>query len=163
MPSFDVVNNVDMQEVSNAVNNAGKEVGQRYDFRGSNTTIELDSEAGQIAVRCEDEMKIEAVQDVLISHAIRRKLNAGCLEFREPEPAGGKTLRQEIIIHQGIDREIAQKIVKDVKGKKMKVQVAIQGDELRVTGKKRDDLQTVISFLKSEDYGVPLQFVNMRD
>lgn len=163
MPSFDIVNNVDMQEVMNMVNNASKEVLQRYDFRGSNTTIELDSEAGQIVVRCEDEMKIEAVQEVIVNHAVRRKLDAGCLEFKEPLPAGGKTMRQEVVIHQGIDREIAQKIVKEVKSKKMKVQVAIQGEELRVTGKKRDDLQEVISHLRSQDYGIPLQFINMRD
>jgi hypothetical protein len=163
MPSFDIVNTVDMQEVSNAVNNASKEVAQRYDFRGSNTTIELDSDGGQIVVRCEDEMKVAAVQDVIVTHAVRRKLDTGCFEFGEPQPAGGKTLRQEVQIHQGIDREIAQKIVKDVKAEKIKVQVAIQGDELRVSGKKRDDLQGVIAFLRSEDYGIPLQFVNMRD
>jgi len=163
MPSFDVVNNVDMQEVTNAVNNANKEVLQRYDFRGSNTTIELDGKASQIVVRCEDEMKMEAVREVIVNQAVRRKLDAGCLEFGEPQPAGGKTLRQEVLIHQGIDREIAQKIVKDIKGKKMKVQVAIQGEELRVTGKKRDDLQAVITYLKSQEYGIPLQFINMRD
>lgn len=163
MPSFDVVNNVDMQEVTNAVNNANKEVGQRYDFRGSNTAIELDADAGQIVIRSEDEMKIEAVQDIIVTHAMRRKLNVDCLEFSEPRPAGGKTLRQEVLIHQGIDREIAQKIVKDVKGMKMKVQIAIQGDELRVTGKKRDDLQAVMAYLRSQQYGIPLQFVNMRD
>ena len=160
MPSFDVVNNVNMQEVANAVNNANKEVLQRYDFRGTNTTIELDADATQIVIRCEDEMKIEAVKELIVSHAVRRKLDTGCLEFREPQPAGGNTLRQEVLIHQGIDREIARKIVK---GQKMKVQVAIQGEELRVTGKKRDDLQTVIAYLKSEDYGIPLQFVNIRD
>jgi uncharacterized protein YajQ (UPF0234 family) len=163
MPSFDVVNKVDMQEVANAVNNASKEVAQRYDFRGSETTIELVADQDQIVIRTEDEMKIEAVRDVIVSHGVRRKLNTDCLEFKEPEPAGGKTLRQEVLIHQGIDREIAQKIVKDIKGRKMKVQVAIQGDELRVTGKKRDDLQAVIAYLKSEQYEVPLQFINMRD
>ena len=163
MPSFDVVNKVNMQEVANAVNNANKEVAQRYDFRGSETTIELDSGGGQIVIRTEDEMKIEAVQDVIVTQAVRRKLNSECLEFKEPQPAGGKTMRQEVLIHQGIDREIAQKIVKDVKGMKMKVQIAIQGDELRVTGKKRDDLQGVIAYLKSEQYGIPLQFINMRD
>jgi uncharacterized protein YajQ (UPF0234 family) len=163
MPSFDVVNNVDMQEVANAISNANKEVAQRYDFRGSETTIELNADEGQIVIRSEDEMKIAAVQDVIVTHAVRRKLNSDCLEFREPQPAGGKTLRQEVLIHQGIERELAQKMVKDVKGMKIKVQVAIQGAELRVTGKKRDDLQGVITFLKSKQYGIPLQFINMRD
>ena len=163
MPSFDVVNKVNMQEIANTVNNASKEVTQRYDFRCSNTQISLDAEANKIAIRTEDEMKIAAVREVLLTHAARRKVDVGCLEFKEAQPAGGKTLRQEVLIHQGIDREIAQKIVKDVKGMKAKVQVAIQGDELRVTGKQRDDLQGVIAFLKSQSYGVPLQFSNMRD
>ncbi|MFH1571731.1 MAG: YajQ family cyclic di-GMP-binding protein [Gemmatimonadota bacterium] len=163
MPSFDVVNKVDMQEVTNMLTNANKEVAQRYDFRGSNTTIELDSDGGLIVIRSEDEMKIKAVQDVLLTHAVRRKLDPGCLEFKEPQAAGGKTLRQEAVIHQGIERETAQQIVKDVKGAKIKVQVAIQGDELRVTGKNRDDLQAVIALLKGHDYGIPLQFVNLRD
>jgi uncharacterized protein YajQ (UPF0234 family) len=163
MPSFDVVNKVDMQEVTNTVTNAGKEVLQRFDFRGSNTEIELDETGNQIVIRTEDEMKIEAVRDILVTHAVRRKLEPGCLEFKEAQAAGGKTMRQEVLIHQGIEREIAQKIVKDVKASKLKVQVAIQGDELRVTGKKRNDLQDVIALLKSGNYDVPLQFVNMRE
>ncbi len=163
MPSFDVVNKVDMQEITNTVTNASKEVAQRYDFRGSKTEIELDAAGQMIVVRTEDEMKIEAVREILLVHATRRKLDTACLEFKEPQPAGGKTMRQEIAIHDGIEREIAQKIVKDVKAEKIKVQVAIQGEELRVSGKKRDDLQVVISFLKSQDYSIPLQFINMRD
>ena len=163
MPSFDVVNKVDMQEVTNTVTNASKEVLQRFDFRGSNTEIELDARESQITIRTEDEMKIQAVRDILVTHAVRRKLDPGCLEFKEPQPAGGKTLRQEVLIRQGIEREIAQRIVREVKATKMKVQVAIQGDELRVTGKKRNDLQSVIALLKSGDYATPLQFVNMRD
>jgi uncharacterized protein YajQ (UPF0234 family) len=163
MPSFDVVNKVDMQEVTNTVTNAGKEVLQRFDFRGSNTEIELDETGNQIVIRTEDEMKIEAVRDILVTHAVRRKLEPGCLEFKEAQAAGGKTMRQEVLIHQGIEREIAQKIVKDVKASKLKVRVAIQGDELRVTGKKRNDLQDVIALLKSGNYDVPLQFVNMRE
>ena len=163
MPSFDVVNKVNMQEVSNAVNNARKEIIQRYDFKGSNTEIELDKKAGQIVVRTEDEMKMEAVRDILITHAVRRKVDTACLDFKEVQPAGGKTLRREVLIREGIDHDIGRKIVKDVKDTKMKVQVAIQGDELRVSGKKRDDLQNVIELLKGGDYGIPLQFVNMRD
>ena len=163
MPSFDIVNKVDMQEIINTVTNAGKEVLQRFDFRGSKTEIELDETGNQIVIRTEDEMKIEAVRDILVTHAVRRKLDPDCLEFKEAQAAGGKTMRQEVLIHQGIEREIAQKIVKDVKTSKLKVQVAIQGDELRVTGKKRNDLQDVIALLKSENYDVPLQFVNMRE
>lgn len=163
MPSFDVVNKVDMQEVSNVVNNAGKEILQRYDFRGSNTELEWDSKDSRIVVRTEDEMKMEAVREILINHGTRRKLEAGCMDFKDVQAAGGKTLRREVLIRQGIDQETARKIVKDVKGTKIKVQISIQGDELRVSGKKRDDLQAVISLLQSGDYDVPLQFVNMRD
>ncbi len=163
MPSFDVVNRVDMQEVSNAVNNASKEILHRYDFRGSNTQLEWNSRDSRIVVRTEDEMKMEAVREILITHGTRRKMNVECMDFKDVEAAGGKTLRREVLIRQGIDQEIARKIVKDVKGTKIRVQVSIQGDELRVSGKKRDDLQAVISLLKSGDYDVPLQFVNMRD
>ena len=163
MPSFDVVNNVDMQEMSNAINNAKKELLQRYDFRGSNTEIELDPDGKTITASTEDEMKIEALRDVVIAHAVRRKLDTACLHFGEPQAAGGKTLRLEVAIKDGIDRDIARKITKDVKDSKIKVQVAIQGEEMRVTGKKRDDLQEVIAFLKGNDYGIPLQYINMRD
>jgi len=163
MPSFDVVNKVDLQEVSNAVNNAKKEILQRYDFRGSNTEIEWDGKKGQIVIRTEDEMKMEAVREMLINHVTRRKLDAGSMEFKDVEVAGGKTLRREVLIKEGIDQDIAKRIVKDVRDTKIKVQVSIQGDELRVTGKKRDDLQSVISLLKSGEYEIPLQFVNMRD
>ena len=163
MPSFDVVNTVNMQEITNTVTNSSKEIQQRYDFRGSNTEIELDAAAKNIVVRTEDEMKIEAVRQILITHATRRKLEVACLDFQEPQPAGGKTMRQEIAIQDGIERETAQKIVKDVKDSKAKVQVSIQGEELRVSGKKRDELQGVIALLKSGKYKIPLQFINMRD
>lgn len=163
MPSFDVVNKVDMQEVSNAVNNSKKEILQRYDFRGSNTQIELDNKTNQIVVTSEDEMKMQAVHDILVTHTVRRKLDAACLDFKDVQQAGGKTLKQEVEIQEGIDRDIARKMVKDIKDSKMKVQASIQGDELRVSGKKRDDLQTAIALLKKGDYGIPLQFVNMRD
>ena len=163
MPSFDVVNKVNLQEVSNVVNNASKEILQRYDFRGSNTQVEWDGKEGKIVVRTEDEMKMDAVREILLTHGTRRKLEAACMDFKDVEAVGGKALRREVLIRQGIDQEIARKIVKDVKGTKIKVQVSIQGDELRVSGKKRDDLQAVISLLESGDYDVPLQFVNMRD
>jgi len=163
MPSFDVVNKVDLQEVNNAVNNSKKEILQRYDFKGSNTELEWDNKTSRLIIRTEDEMKMSAVQEILINHATRRKLDVQCLEFKEVEAAGGKTLRREVTIREGIEQEIAKKIVKDVKDTKMKVQVSIQGDELRVSGKKRDDLQAVIKLIKSGSYEVPLQFVNMRD
>ena len=157
------MNQVDLQEVSNTVNNASKEIVQRYDFRGSNTEIEWDSKAGHLVVRTEDEMKMEAVQDILLTHAVRRKVDAGCLDFKDVEPSGGKTLRREVHIKEGIDKEIARTIVKDIKSNKIKVQVSIQGDELRVTGKKRDDLQEVMQMVREGEYCIPLQFTNRRD
>jgi uncharacterized protein YajQ (UPF0234 family) len=163
MPSFDVVNKVDLQEVSNTVNNASKEILQRYDFKGSNTELEWDDKDNRIVIRTEDDMKMEAVRDILITHATRRNLDAESMEFKDVEAVGGKMLRREVLIKEGIEQVIAKKIVKDVKDTKIKVQVSIQGDELRVSGKKRDDLQSVISLLKSGKYEVPLQFVNMRD
>ena len=106
---------------------------------------------------------MEAVREILINHATRRKLDVACMEFKDVEAASGKTLRREVVIQQGIEQDLAKKIVKDVKDAKLKVQISIQGDELRVSGKKRDDLQSVISLLKSNDYEIPLQFINMRD
>ncbi|MGA1195273.1 MAG: YajQ family cyclic di-GMP-binding protein [Candidatus Latescibacterota bacterium] len=163
MPSFDVVNKVDMQEISNTVNNAKKEILQRFDFRGSNTEVELDEKAKHITITTEDEMKMEAVRDILLTHATRRKLDVNCLEFKETQAAGGKTLRREVIIKEGIEQVLAKKMVKDIKEKKMKVQASIQGDELRISGKKIDDLQAVIALLKGGNYEIPLQFINMRD
>ena len=127
MPSFNVVNNVDMQEMSNAVNNARKELTQRYDFRGSNTEIELDAKAKLIVASTEDEMKVEALRDTIITHAVRRKLDPACLDLGEPQPAGGMKLRLDVKIVDGIDRDIARKITRDVKDSKLKVQVAVQG------------------------------------
>jgi cyclic-di-GMP-binding protein len=163
MPSFDVVNKVDMQEISNTVNNAKKEILQRFDFRGSNTEVELDEKDKHITITTEDEMKMEAVRDILLTHATRRKLDVNCLEFKETQAAGGKTLRREVIIKEGIEQVLAKKMVKDIKDKKMKVQASIQGDELRISGKKIDDLQAVIALLKGGNYEIPLQFINMRD
>ena len=163
MPSFDVVNKVDLQEVTNTVNNTTKEIIQRYDFKGSKTEIEWVEKEMRITIQTEDEMKMEAVREILINHATRRNLDAESMEFKDVEAAGGKTLRREVVIKEGIEQDIAKKIVKDVKDKKMKVQVSIQGDELRVTGKKRDDLQAVMALLKAGDYEIPLQFINMRD
>ena len=111
MPSFDVVNNVDMQELSNAVNNANKELTQRWDFKGSNSEIELSGKTNQIVLRTEDEMKMRALGEILVTHAVRRKLDTDCMEFKAIEMAGGKTLRREVEIHQGIDHDIARQIV----------------------------------------------------
>lgn len=163
MPSFDVVSRVDMQEMDNTVNMLKKEVATRYDFRGSKTEVELVKKDNLIRVLTEDDMKLRALRDVLIAKAVKRGIDTKAFEFGDAERAGGDMLRQEVKVVNGIDIEVARKVVKLVKDAKLKVQASIQGDEVRITGKKRDDLQEVIAFLKEADLGVPLQYVNMRD
>lgn len=163
MPSFDVVSRVDMQEMDNAVNQVKKEIGTRYDFRGSKTHVELERKEGKIQVLTEDDMKVRAIKDMLIAKVVRRSIEADALVFGQPEKAGGDMLRQTVTITNGIDIETARKVVKVVKDTKLKVQAAIQGEEVRVSGKNRDDLQDAIRALKEADLGLPLQFVNYRE
>ncbi|MHB9148507.1 MAG: YajQ family cyclic di-GMP-binding protein [Thermoleophilia bacterium] len=163
MPSFDIVSRVDMQEMDNTVNMLKKEVVTRYDFRGSKTEVELVKKDNLIRFLTEDDMKLRALRDVLIAKAVKRGIDTKAFEFGDAERAGGDMLRQEVKVVNGIDIEVARKVVKLVKDAKLKVQASIQGDEVRITGKKRDDLQEVIAFLKEADLGVPLQYVNMRD
>lgn len=163
MPSFDVVSRVDLQEVDNAVNQVKKEISTRFDFRGSKTQIDLDRKDAKISLLTEDDMKLRAIRDMLIAKIVRRSIDAQALDFGTTEKAGGDMLRQTVSIVNGIDIDTARKVVKLVKDSKIKVQPAIQGDEVRVTGKSRDDLQAVISLLKEADIGMPLQFVNYRD
>lgn len=163
MPSFDVVSRVDAQEVSNAVNNANKEISTRFDFRNTNTEVEWDADASLLKMDTDSEGRLDAAFDVLQSHLVRRGISLKTLERKDPKPAGGARVRQEILVQQGIAQDKAKKVVKDLKDSKIKVQSAIQGEELRITGKKRDDLQAAIALLKANDYGVPLQFVNFRE
>jgi uncharacterized protein YajQ (UPF0234 family) len=163
MPSFDVVSRVDMQEMDNAVNQVKKEIGTRFDFRGSRTQIDLDRKEAKIQVLTEDDMKLRAIRDMLIAKAVRRSIEAEALVFGSPEKAGGDMVRQTVTITNGIDVETARKVVKLVKEAKLRVQSAIQGEEVRISGKQRDDLQEVISALKEADLGMPLQFVNYRE
>ena len=163
MPSFDIVSRVDMQEMDNAVNQVKKEIGTRFDFRGSKTQIDLERKDAEIQVLTEDEMKLRAIKDMLIAKVVRRSIEAEALVFGASEKAGGDMVRQTITINNGIDIETARKVVKLVKDAKLKVQAAIQGDEVRITGKQRDDLQNVIGTLKEADLGMPLQFVNYRE
>jgi len=163
MPSFDVVSRVDMQEMDNAVNQVKKEIGTRFDFRGSKTKIDLDRKDDKILILTEDEMKLRAIKDMLIAKAVRRSIEADALSFGPVEKAGGGMVRQTITITNGIDVETARKVVKLIKETKLRVQAAIQGDEVRVTGKQRDDLQGIIGALKEADLGVPVQFVNYRE
>ncbi|TIH18541.1 YajQ family cyclic di-GMP-binding protein [Marinifilum sp. JC120] len=163
MPSFDIVSQIDAQEVDNAVNNVLKEVDTRYDFRGVNTEITLSKKTNTISIVTGDEMKIKAVKDMMITHFTRRKVDPRSLEFGKFEPTSNGQLKQEIKLKEGIDKDTAKKIVKMIKGAKMKVQAAIQDDQVRVTGKKLDDLQSVISLVKDSDFDMPFQFVNMKN
>lgn len=158
--SFDVVSQVDMQEVDNAVNQTKKEIGQRYDFKNSNTEIKV--EDGEIKIVTEDDFKLNSVIDVLKTKMINRKVAVKNLDFGKIEEASGGRVRQLIKIQQGIAMEKARQMVKDIKGLKLKVQAQIMEDKLRVSGKSRDDLQKVIQFLKEKDYQVELQFINYR-
>jgi cyclic-di-GMP-binding protein len=161
MPSFDVVSKVDLMELDNGLNTARKELAQRYDFRGTNTDIERGPEG--IVIRSSDEPHAVAALTVLRERIAKRGVSQRSLDPKEVEAAGGRTVRQLILVKQGIETETAKKIVKAVKDSKLKVQASIQGDELRVTGKNRDDLQAAIALMRRTDFGVDLQFVNFRE
>lgn len=162
MPSFDIVSELDLQEVDNAVNNVRKEVDTRYDFRGVVTEMEFNRKTKTISLVTGDDMKIRAIRDMLISHFVRRKVDPKSMEFGEPENTSRGQLKQEIKLHDGIDKDNARKLVKMIKDSKLKVQAAIQDEQVRVTGKKIDDLQAVIALLKDSDFELPLQYVNMK-
>lgn len=161
MPSFDIVSKTDLQEVENAVQSVKKEIAQRYDFKGSVASIER--KEAEITVIADDSYKLSAIHDMLKVHITRRKIDATALDFGKEEKASGNTIRQVITIKQGVDSDTAKKIVKEIKNAKLKVQSSIRGDELRVEGKKRDDLQEAIAFVKSLNLDLPLQYINFRD
>jgi uncharacterized protein YajQ (UPF0234 family) len=160
MPSFDVVSEVDLQEVRNAVDQANREVGTRYDFKGVDARFEL-SET-EIQLSAEQEFQLGQMMDILRQKLTKRKVDIACIEVKEPVTTLNAA-RQQVVIRQGIDTVTAKKMVKAIKGGKIKVQAQIQGEQVRVSGKKRDDLQQVISLLREADYGLPLQFINFRD
>lgn len=162
MPSFDIVSDVDLQEVDNALNNTKKELATRYDFRGSHTTLELNKKEMKIELHTEDEMKARAVREILSIHLAKRKIDPRAVEFGEVEPGQGKTVKVEIKIKKGLDKDTAREIVKLIKDSKIKVQAAIQDEQVRVTGKKIDDLQAVIKLARESNVKVPLQYVNMK-
>lgn len=160
MPSFDIVSVVDMQEVDNAVNQAVKEIGQRYDFKGSKTEVALDKDG--VKVVTDDDFRLKAVVDVLQSKFVRRGVSLKSLQYGKVEPASGGRVRQLISIQQGISKDKGREIVALVKQTKLKVQSQIQDEQVRVTGKSIDDLQEIIRLLKAKDLGVEMQFVNFR-
>jgi cyclic-di-GMP-binding protein len=162
MASFDIVSRIDIQEVDNAVNISRKAILGRYDFRGSKTEITLDKKEKKLHITTEDDMKMRAVQDTLVENLVKRKVDRRCLESKANEMAAQGMIKREIAIKEGVDSDQARNIVKMIKDKKLKVQAAIQDQQVRVTGKSIDDLQSVIQMLRGANLPIPLQFVNMQ-
>jgi hypothetical protein len=161
MPSFDIVSNADVAEIDNAINGVTREIGNRFDFKGSKCTVEREGDV--ITILADDDMKLRQMQEMVRGYVTKRGIEVGALDFQTPEKAAGQSLRQKVTIRQGIPTELAKKITKSLKGSKLKIQVTIQGNELRVSGKKRDDLQDAIAHVKEMGLEQPLQYENFRD
>ncbi|NCO65647.1 MAG: YajQ family cyclic di-GMP-binding protein [Candidatus Aquicultor secundus] len=160
--SFDIVSEVNLQEIDNAVNQANKEISTRYDFKNSKSKISWDKNENEIVLDADDEYKLRSVQDVLHTKLVRRGIDLKTLQYKKPEPASGGAVRQTATIQQGVDADKAREINKFIKNSKLKVQVAIEGTKLRVSAKSKDGLQAVIQLVKDHDFGLPLQFTNYR-
>ena len=160
MPSFDVVSDFDAHEAANAVDQANREVNTRFDFKGTGSKFELDGQA--ITLTSQSEFQLQQMMDILRQKLAKRGVDVGCLDEQQPE-ISGSAARQTVILRRGIDTDLARRLVKTVKSSKIKVQAAIQGDKLRISGKKRDDLQATIRLLKETDVDLPLQYENFRD
>ena len=160
--SFDVVSKVDLQEVSNAVQQATKEISTRFDFRGSKSKIEWNEKELQLVLTSDDEGKLKSVKEILETRLVKRGIAIKSLDYQKIEPAAMGTVRQVAKIQQGISSEKAKEIVKAIKDRKLKVQASIQADQVRVSGRAKDDLQEVMAVLRAGDFGVPLQFTNYR-
>ena len=160
--SFDVVSKVDLQEVSNAVQQASKEIATRFDFRGSSSKIEWNEKELELTLTSDDAHKLKSVVDILETRLVKRGIAVKALDFGKIEDAAGGTVRQVVKIQQGIVSEKAKEIVKAIKDRKIKVQAAIQGDQVRVSGRNKDELQAAQALLRGGDFGVPLQFTNYR-
>lgn len=161
MPSFDIVSELDTAEAQNAVENVTREITTRFDFKGSKSTIEFKD--GVIIINADDDLKLRQMQEILQGNMQKRGIEPGSLDYQKEEPAAGQAVRQNVLLKEGIDKDLAKKIVKEIKGGKFKVQAAIQGEEIRITGKKRDDLQEVIAFVKGLKLEQPMQYKNFRD
>lgn len=159
MPSFDVVSELDKHELTNALDNAAKELERRFDLRGK---CSFESKDKSVTITAEADFMLEQVLDILRAALIKRKIDSQCMEIKDAY-ASGKVVKQEVTFREGIDKELAKKIVAHVKDTKLKVQAAIQGEQVRITGKKRDDLQDAIASLRGKDFGMPLQYNNFRD
>lgn len=161
MPSFDIVSRVDLAEVDNALAGITREIATRFDFKGSKCSIER--KEGALSILADDELKLKQMHELLKVHMTRRKVEPGALDFKPPEKASGNALRQTVALRQGVGADLARQLVREVKDKKLKVQVSIQGDELRIAGKKRDDLQEAIALIRGLKLEQPLQYLNFRE
>jgi len=160
MPSFDIVSEVDHHELSNAIDQANREIGTRYDFKGSDARVEQSE--NQLTLSCESEFQIKQMTPILKEKMSKRGIDVSCLEFSDIVEMN-KRARQQVLVREGLDKDLARKVAKLIKDSKLKVQAAIQGEQVRVNGKKRDDLQQVMKLLKDAKLGIPLQFNNFRD
>jgi uncharacterized protein YajQ (UPF0234 family) len=161
MPSFDIVSKPDIPSVNNAIDGVQREINTRYDFKGSQSKVEINESV--ITITADDELKRKQVEELLNTHVTRQKVDSKFLKYGKIEVGSGNTIRQDVDVKMGIPREDSQKIIKLVKSMKNKVQIQIQGDELRVSGKKRDELQSTITFIKDKFDYIPLQYINFRD
>lgn len=160
MPSFDVVSDFDAHEASNAIDQANREVGTRFDFKGTGSKFELEDQV--ITLTSQSDFQLQQMLDIMRQKLAKRGIDLACLEERKAEPVG-KEVKQTVLLKKGIEADIARKLVKMIKGSKLKVQAAIQGEKLRISGKKRDDLQSAIAFIKESDIELPMQYENFRD
>lgn len=158
--SFDIVSKPDMQEVRNAVDQAQRELANRYDFKGSKSEIEFEKD--QLTVLADDEFRLQQIQDILLSKFVKRGVDVRFIEYEKPEHASGMTLRVKVKIKEGISQDHAKPLIKQIKDKGLKVQAQIQGDAIRVSGKDKDELQKVIAFVKGLDLPIPVNFINYR-
>ena len=160
--SFDIVSVINLEEVQNAVNQSMAEIRQRYDFKGSKSEITLEKKENKVVILADDDVKLKSVIDILQSKLVKRKVSLKALDYGKVEAASGDSVRQSIVIQQGISQEKGKEVAKAIKGMGVKVQSQIMDDQLRVTGKNRDDLQTVIANLKEKDFGIAMDFTNYR-
>lgn len=161
MPSFDIVSRIDLAEVDNALAGMMREIATRFDFKGSKCTIAR--QEGVLTILADDELKLKQMHELLKVHLTRRKVDPAALDYKTPEKASGNALRQTLVLRQGVDATLARQLIREIKESKLKVQVSVQGDELRVTGKKRDDLQAAITVARGVKIEQPLQYVNFRE
>jgi cyclic-di-GMP-binding protein len=163
MPTFDIVSKVDGQTLDNAINTAKKEILNRYDFNDSKSSVELDKKTNELTIVTENDMRLRAIEDTIISKMVKQHLDPESMDRGKEHYASGNMIRKEIKIKEGLDKETAKKIVKAIKDSGLKVQASIMDDQVRVQSKKIDDLQSVIALCRKENFGQPLQYINMRD